>query len=87
MMADNNIEPGGDSIPIVAGLRMTIGGILWQPLTVQAICPGVCRRADVADFLLAAEIAIPTGASKPLVAVQRVARSAPMATIVSRRVI
>jgi len=31
-----------------------LGGILWQPLMVQAICPVSGRRADV-DFLLAAE--------------------------------
>jgi hypothetical protein len=41
----------------------------------------------VADFLLAAEIVIPIGASKLLVAVDRVPRSAPMTTIMSRRVI
>jgi hypothetical protein len=63
-----------------------LGGILWQPATVQAICPGSCRRSDV-DFLLAAEIVIPTGASEPLAALHELPRSAAMKAIVSRRVI
>jgi hypothetical protein len=53
---------------------------------VQAICPGSCRRAD-ADFLLAAEIVIPTGASELLAAVHGSPKSAAMVTMVSSRVI